>query len=88
MRLVSDNNVEAASEGNSSGNSKPTLPAAELCCQTGCSSCVFLIFADELLEYCKKTGKDPRTELNSLTSDVTLRGMIDMLIKEAEASSD
>lgn len=63
--------------------SRPTLPASELCCQTGCENCVYLLFAEELIKYCQETGKDTRSELETITSDTTIKGMIDMLIKEA-----
>lgn len=66
----------------------PSLPSNDLCCQTGCSNCVYLVFADELLDYCKKEGKDPTSELNSLTQDPSVKAMILMIIKEPRVDED
>lgn len=80
--------VQRSSSSSSSKSPRPSLPSEELCCKTGCSNCVYLTFADELIDYCKEAGKDVRTELHSMTSDPTLRGLIDMLIREAEMECD
>lgn len=66
---------------------RPTLPAQDLCCQTGCPKCVFAVFAEDLIAYCDATGHDPIAEVRDITSDVNMRAMIQMLVNEAKAKS-
>ena len=67
-------------------SSRPTLPAVDLCCQTGCPNCVFAQFADELMSYCESSGRSPIVEINEITSDPNLRVMIQMLVQEKQSA--
>lgn len=66
---------------------RPSLPASDLCCQTGCPRCVFAVFADELIAYCEATGRDPMSEVREITSDTNMRAIIQMLVREADSKS-
>ena len=60
----------------------PEPPPADLCCVSGCPRCVFMEYADELMNYCQRTGTNPHTEIKKITKDPNMQMMIRMLMKE------
>ena len=71
----------------SSACMRPALPSADLCCQTGCPRCVFVVFAEQLIAYCDATGRDPISEVKAVSSDANTRAVLLMLVKEARWES-
>ncbi|XP_059165391.1 uncharacterized protein LOC131947977 [Physella acuta] len=47
------------------------------CCMTGCVNCVWIAYAEELKEYCKSVGGDPKDTIDKIT-DPSLRAFIKM----------
>src|SRR5688572_1935092 len=52
---------------------RPEIPSSTLCCQSGCVNCVYNVFAEELVSYCRQEGLDPRQQLRDMTNDASLR---------------
>lgn len=74
----------SSTSSSSSSKEPPQLPAAELCCQTGCHNCIYIQFADELVEYCNQIKCDPHLEVRKVTNSTSLLVMLDMLIEDAK----
>lgn len=74
----------------------PQPPAAELCCMSGCASCVWMVYADELMQFYRDgRGKDKVAiidEVSKLIEDPSMREYIIMelksRIKDHPVSSD
>lgn len=67
---------------------KPELPSPELCCMTGCPNCIFITYADDLIDYCRAVGKDPKEEVKLVTTDPNIRVMIEMLLREVQSKKE
>lgn len=62
----------------------PEPPAAELCCMSGCASCVWMVYADELMQFYRGGDKDKATiigEVSKLIDDPSMREYIIMELK-------
>lgn len=46
-----------------------------------------MVYADELAEYCRRTGKGAHEELRKVTTDPNMQMMIKMLMKEQDEAA-
>ena len=79
IQRFSSCSTRSTSEGStcSSGSNSTTdggLPEAPTnCCMTGCSNCVWIQYADSLINHYKDGGVKAREELEQLVTDPTLK---------------
>lgn len=89
--LIEESELRSPSSSSDPSNTKltrPEIPSSDLCCQSGCAHCVYSVFAEELVNYCRQEGLDPRQELRHMTNDTSLQSMIDLVIREVEQEDD